>query len=95
MGSRYTKPGTVVIELVIAAATVATSFQYANAAEIEDNEFLSGYRTEAFQAADDIKHHREPQSTSQSTIPCQANWSSEFCTGYKAGYSHKMFDEVP
>jgi hypothetical protein len=33
--------------------------------QIEDNEFLSGYRTGAFQAADDIKHHREPQSASQ------------------------------
>jgi hypothetical protein len=56
---------------------------YAKAAEIQDSEFLSGYRTGVLQAVEDIKNHREIDSASQSNISCQANWSSEFCTGYK------------
>jgi hypothetical protein len=83
------------IVLVVQVNFLFSVKQYANAAEIEDNEFLGGYRTGAFQAADDIKHHREPQSASQSDIPCQPTFSTEFCTGYKAGYSHEMFDEIP
>ncbi|HJT46893.1 MAG TPA: hypothetical protein VJ729_01835 [Nitrososphaeraceae archaeon] len=79
--------------LSIAAVINCYFIPYANA-DTPDNEFLSGYREGVLQAHQDIAEHKNVEAN-EAQIPCASNWSSDFCSGYKAGYSHETLDEIP
>jgi hypothetical protein len=88
------------MSIILVVALLSTISITANAnADTPDNEFLSGYREGVLQAKQDIANHHYLDSYSESHIPCPPHFTMtenpQFCSGYKAGYSHEAFDEIP